>query len=352
MVAALAKTVLGTLVLTACADKVQTPFLHHARGSEVNEEQLLSQEHVQRLDASTEPQPPAGLLSQSLNAATNGTTTMHDILQEIADVIGEQLHVKEGQLINAVAAFVVGLLILIDGNMIFKTLLLLAVFAVSGTFAATEVSIAWSLHGGWKNDLVVCVGLEVGAIMAYVAYKGIDGIMTGIAVFFGLFVASGIQQTVALQESGLNGNHHVVLYLYSAAVLASMVVVRRGRMLAIISSAFGGLLVASSICFLYTFAATKGQLGALKQVVPDLKPARLGAWVDFVSMLCGYTSKDYGVLTGHYFYGMEADRVLGRVVWAVIAELGIITQVQRLQRTKSTVVAAREVQDALRVPLL
>merc|ERR1712194_207501 len=241
-------------------------------------------EHVRRLDASTEPQLPAGLSLPSLNAATKGTSTVHEILQEIADVLNEQLHVREGQWINAVAAFVVGLLVLIDGDSIFKMLLVLAIFAVSAIFAAKEIIIIWSLPGGWKNDLVQMVSLEVGAIMAYVAYKGIDGIMMGIAICFGLFVASGIQQTVALQSNanGLSGNHHFTFYLYSAAVLASMAVVRKGR----------------------------------------------------------------------YFYGIQDDRVLGRALWAVIAEVGILTQMQRMQRRGYKMVAAREVQDALREPLL
>lgn len=332
-------------LLVASAQNVQAPALDH--GSDGGVQAANGAEAVPFVASPRLSETPQTPLAEGLSRTP---MQMNEILKEIQEAIGAQLRSKHGQWINAAVALVVGLTIVYDGDLVFKLLVVVASFAVSSVFAMNEINAFWGL--GPKDQLAQFVSVEVGAIAAYTAYKGVDGIMTVLAIGFGAFCASGLQQVVALQSTSAAENHKFVVYLYSAAILISMMMMRKGRMLAIVSAMMGGLLVSSSALFFATFAATHGYMDWFNKFVPGLEPPREGPWVDFVSMLCGYTSEDYGILGGKYVYGMPADRLIGRALWMVVAECGILLQMHRLQRRRYKIVAAREIASDLEEPLL
>jgi len=256
--------------------------------------------------------------------------TMHSILQTIADAIRRQLRAEENQWVNAVLAFVVGLVMVFDGEFVFKWLVVGFTFVISLLIALNDVSILWGLGAG--DPLRMVIGVEAGAAMAFAAYKGIDGMMMVIAFFFGGFVAFGLQNSLAAFIN-VSDNEALIVGLYSVIVAGTMTLVyfkKHARMLIMVSSIAGGLFVSTALSYFIALASVHGLMHWFNHLFPSLQPAHLGCWVDYVALLLHGGRKDVGVLIGEDVHGIPADRIAGCTLWLLVSFFGIYFQVNSL----------------------
>jgi len=296
---------------------------------------------------------PAVVEHRRLETADDTTTppqveSMTSILKTVSDAIDTQLRAQRYPWINAVIALFVGLIMVKNGELVFEWLVVGTVFVFAMPVAINEVTVFLGLSAG--DPLRMLVGVEVGAAMAYAAYKGIHGMMMLIAFVFGTFVAYGLQQSLEhVSHSALD--HTFLFALYSVVVAGSMVMVRYGKhsgVLAVVSSIPGGLLVSSSLCYFVTLAAATYPVH-FNKIAPGLMPAVPGVWVDFVTLLV-YGGKDFGVLVGRSFHGIPADRIAGCSLWLLVSGIGAFRQVRAISQRGNA--KANQTKPSLKKPLL
>lgn len=309
-----------------------------------------------------EVQPPA---MDSLQLASEQEEP--SILKTIADALRHQLHVQKYQWCNALGAFVLGMVLVIDGEFVFKWVVMLTIGLISMLLALNEVTVA--LGPAYQHTVRRIIGLEVFAVSTFAAYKGIDGVMIMIAALFGLSVAHfGLsvahRAETILQVGHLSGQPLACLKTvwYTMIVVGFMFVAHQKKykqLLAFIAPALGGILVSSAVSWLFTLLAVNGCMTWLEP-----HPPVPGAWVDFLSLLMHSTSMDVGVFANAKFENFQGrfclDRVCGWTFWFILFAVGTIYQrrtlkkfkIEQAKKSKSKVKAGRSNLQALQKPIL
>jgi len=268
------------------------------------------------------------------------------ILLNLEQALTAQLRIAHHQWLNALVAFLFGMAAVIDGEFVFKWLIIGGVFIVATLIAHNETAAFWSL--GEKSWLRRFTGVEVGVIVAYNAMRGFEGLMIVLAALFGMFVSFGIQTTLVTQ--GVDAFKTVpwlVVSMYSLITLFFAVAVvkkKHVRALGILSSLLGGALVSSAVFWFATYAIEHGWVRIQGMT------ASPGAWVDFFTLLTGKHDRDVGVLAGSQGMnkfsssGWPGDRICGCALWFALSAVGTLVQFRRAQQKVTTVniTAARE----------
>lgn len=282
-------------------------------------------------------------------AATAGvmTTTppqeahsLPSILASIKEAFETQLRVEHGQKINALVAFIFGILLLFSGEFVFTWLVVAAIYILAMIMGFIAVDDIWGLDN--QNNISRFVGFEAGACSAYAAYRGIDGVKLAVGALLGALVAHQTQATwLMMGYTIFHTNKWLVVTWYSVFILGLMLVVRGKKyqkLLALASPLLGGALVSSALSWLTAVMAQHGWMTWLHKVLPGVQPAVGGAWIDFFLLLCSPAAKDVGVFAGSPYkitlfkkdYGM--DKICGCTLWFVIFLVGSIFQYKAVAR--------------------
>eukprot|EP00444_Apocalathium_aciculiferum_P050713 CAMPEP_0183518720 /NCGR_PEP_ID=MMETSP0371-20130417/15642_1 /TAXON_ID=268820 /ORGANISM="Peridinium aciculiferum, Strain PAER-2" /LENGTH=387 /DNA_ID=CAMNT_0025716777 /DNA_START=8 /DNA_END=1171 /DNA_ORIENTATION=+ len=307
-------------------------------------------------EETTEPPPKQEEVETTAPPEVETTTpppveTPASILVSLHEEVGEQLHNKEYQWVNALLAFLFGAVLVWDGEVTFRWVVIGVVFLLAAVLAMSEVSTFLALDE--KSTIRHVVGVEVGALAAYAAWTGIDGVMLVVGALLGGFVAFGLQgKLVAMGVTVLSENKGAIVALYSAVVLLSIAMSKRKKLgsgLAVLSAGIGGSLVTSAISWAVTTCYLSGYLGFLDSVFKQgLSAGGGGAWIDFLTLLLSSESQDKGLFLDsayNFSFGGEVyrlDRVVGCSFWFVLFAIGAHSQLKRAKAPAGGVAKARE----------
>uniref|UniRef100_A0A7S2IVY1 DUF4203 domain-containing protein n=1 Tax=Zooxanthella nutricula TaxID=1333877 RepID=A0A7S2IVY1_9DINO len=245
------------------------------------------------------------------------------------------------QWVNALVAFIFGIVMVFDGEYVFRWLIIGAVFLLCCVVAMSDVSAAWGLDS--HSYVRSFVGLEVGALGAYLALLGMEGMQAAVGALLGGVVAYQAQQhLIAWGAVYFDTHKSLVLLLYTVIVLLSVFLFKRKmhlRALAIVSAAAGGVLVASAMAWALTDMALRGWLDPVLDADPSAVP-KDGPWLDFFLLLVSPSSPDVGVFSGQSWgvFGQvwRIDRALGLCFAFVLFLAGAATQLRMLRRRQAT----------------
>jgi len=274
------------------------------------------------------------------------------ILHHIAKEVKTQLDSNEHQWIPAGLAFVIGVVMLIEGDEVFRWLLVGAAFLLCCVLAESEISTVWQV--GRHDAITRIVGIEAGLVGGYIALQGIDGVVVAVGAVFGAALGMGLQQQLSALNPDFKDNKGLVVAFYSLFIIAGTYLFKRKKHVRIIAaaSALGGsLLVSSAISWAVTASALKFQWTA--SALPDATP-KAGTWLDFVVFLVSRDGHDVGIFAGSKYnpsimdHTWRTDRIVGVAFAVILFIVGFKVQINKL---KSKVVEARE-QDSLTEALL
>ncbi|CAE8654110.1 unnamed protein product [Polarella glacialis] len=276
------------------------------------------------------------------------------IVGSIANILTHELNNTPYQFVIALLAAIFGFVMVFDGDLCFKYILVGAIFIVTYIMAMNQVSAMWDLS--YNNPLRQVVGIEAGAVAGYCAFRGIEGVQIIVGVLLGFALAhQSLLVLVAQGADVLVSNRNATTAYFSVFVLGMVVVFsRKGykTVLAFLSPAVGAALIVSALAFAVTELWVQGQLKTVSDNFPNLTPVS-GTWVQFLQILWSTKSEDVGLFAGSkYNFSLQGqqwcfDRVADGTLWFLFFAIGSQMQLRRLK--KAVVVEARE---GLRLPLL
>lgn len=261
------------------------------------------------------------------------------IMADMVHILTSQLSAPRGQLTNAAIALVFGLVLVIDGQFMFKWAVVGMCFVLMYLFAHNEAAAIWNFSA--ESRLPLVAGLELGVLAAWAALYGIEGVMVVVGGMAGASVAHLTQ--VSLVNMGFlvfQTNAWLQLALYSLFTIWCMYLVsvqRHTRMVAAFCPFLGGALVSSAMSFFATGIAQAGWMPFLDDV-----PGRTvgGVWVDFLLLLIRPGAKDVGVFVGAYDFKLNQtvwslDRSIGSAAWCIIFLVGTCYQSKILRKSRA-----------------
>merc|ERR1740139_556132 len=171
-----------------------------------------------------------------------------------------QLHVDHLQWLNAKIAFIFGAVLLINGEFCFQWLCVGGAFVLAMLVALNEVTAVWGLD--YESNLRHFVGFEVGAVCAYMAWRGITGVKLIVGAVLGFYFAHSFQNLfLHLGYSNFETNKWLVVLLYSFFAVGAMALIgqkKHGKVLAWVCPFLGGALVSSAVFWMITDMKVRG----------------------------------------------------------------------------------------------
>lgn len=273
----------------------------------------------------------------------------NSILHIIQEAILRQLRDHSSQQVNALIALAFGLALVLDGEFVFKWILVAGAFITATIISHNESAAYWDLPE--ENPLRRFTGIEVGLVCAYVTYRGIEAAQLIVATLFGLYLAHNSQKfMVAHGAAALHDAPVLVVAWYSFFIFACLLAVgtkKYLKALGALSSLFGGPLIASALCY---FLAHAANTGAIKTAAPVVA----APWINFLLLLLnlndqpdvGIFANYEGVLNNFAETGWPFDRIFGCMLWFVCFAFGTVFQAKR-KAARTEKVAARGLEEPL-----
>lgn len=304
---------------------------------------------VEHLKESSTDLPPAVTTEapavDSANSADPGAAPQ--IFKAVFNLIMFELEHGLHQWLNALVAFGLGLILVLNGKKVFEGLIVLSVAYVLMVMAMNAVGQLWGLDMG--SNLRHFVGIEMGLIGAWGAWKGLAGMDIWAGTLIGFAFCHAIQQLLVHMGlhflDTLTGVKWVIVLFYTILV-GGFVYMFNGeahkKLLAIIAPLGGGALMISSLSWGFTVAITHPIFGTqlltfAKKVLPELSPVE-GAWVKFLQMLCSPSAKDFGIFAGSPYNKLgdvcTIDRLCGWTFWFVLWGFGVYVQLGKKKGKK------------------
>eukprot|EP00929_Paragymnodinium_shiwhaense_P111159 TRINITY_DN787_c0_g1_i1.p1 TRINITY_DN787_c0_g1~~TRINITY_DN787_c0_g1_i1.p1 ORF type:complete len:437 (-),score=144.32 TRINITY_DN787_c0_g1_i1:49-1245(-) len=300
---------------------------------------------------------------EATTAQTVDSVKPAKILHMLWDGIDTQLHNQAFQWANGLIAFAVGLVMTIDGEFVFKYLVVggvaVFVFLLSMSFLENHY------EDRFPHQVYQIIAVEAAAALAVVAYKGYDGILVLVglllgAVFYYYFHAF-CDEHVSAPFAESWGFFLIIGNMCVACGVFLFMAKARRRAMAFTSSLTGGCLLSSSMAYFAMLLAVhfRGKLNNEGFDVPEECPA----WIDFLEVLLFPSKEPVGIFVGSKYNPQvtskgpsSLDRWLGVTFWVIFFSIGVLVQVKmeknRADR-KTSEVAAREADEfSLNSPLL
>lgn len=231
---------------------------------------------------------------------------------------------------NALTAFMLGLIMVFDGAAVFRLFIMGLVFMVTMIMTMNEITPANGLRV--SSNVRMAVACEVGALAAFATKKGMDGAQIVAGAIFGGILAQA--SSSFMRHNGismLDTNEWALVVYYTIFVVGlALMFNKRGHLtaLALLSPALGGAFVASVLSFGATELSANGYAPWLEKVFPDITPARAD-WIDFLLLVfpggpdCGlFAGSKYNIFEGAW----STNRAVSVAVASVLFLIGAIVQ--------------------------
>lgn len=262
--------------------------------------------------------------------------SVEGVLQALKGALLSQLHVPEYQWVNALVAFILGAVLVLDGDRAFRWIMLVAVFFLVQLLARYEVEQAWKLEPLSAKSRFVGVVAGLSGVLA--AFRGMEGMLLSVAALFGTLVAYMGQSFFVSQGYDCWSSNQWLLVVWYSVLIQTCVILwgikKHKGILGVVTPFLGAPLVVSAMSWLLTVMAL--QENWLGGVSPEK-----GAWVDFLVLLVSSTSDDKGLFAhSPYNFAMtgqvyRTDRILGCVFWALIFAVGVIVQLRSVKKARA-----------------
>jgi len=261
------------------------------------------------------------------------------IVEAMHGEFSKELHTPtlKSQIMNGSLAFIVGLVMCINGEFVFKQIVVVIMFLLSAVLTTAE------LRNGATDKLglvgIYIVATEVSLIVAIATYYGFRGVKFLLGAVLGLMLAAVVHKALFALLAGSRLQHmipenSVTLILFGTLLVAAGIWLLNGSksqcFQVFLGSFFGGSLVASSILYFFTLLAVfnKDSFGSQFQI-PDV--AHAPAWIDFwKALIVPYSTQGkVGIFAGSD-YDQQAhfsvDGLIGLVLWMIIGIFGFKMQ--------------------------
>lgn len=270
------------------------------------------------------------------------------ILNAVSSAIDKRLRSPKLEWCNGLAALIFGLVMVIDGEFIFKAVVVTGI----GIFVYLASSSGIKSHWPQVDNVIMeILAVEFALALSYVAYKGYEGVRVLLGMLLGLYGAQHLQAHLGQ----LAGNGWVVLVLGNIFVILG-VYVFTGRMhkriAAIVSSLVGGALVSSAIGYFIMLLLVKVRQNLfVGTTVP--------VWVDFLYTLVspakhspvGIYSTPATKDLNPTIHGKQVflDMILGMSLWFILTTVGIWNQLrlEKKARAKEDVQKKGDLEESL-----
>jgi len=280
------------------------------------------------------------------------------VILGVDSVIMQQLQHGPQQWANALIALLAGLGMVVNGDVSFEILLVLAGALLGYVLTIAELE----FHLGDEHSLLQNIaGVESAFVVALVTQQGLRGAKYLTGALLGLLC------TMLLYHwgSGVEWAQHwlceptSVMVMLNLFVLLGLAAVRWNwyrKVLGIIFPVVGGWLAASALMFFFAEAAYRA-VTRPKHVETHLHPDQMrGPWIVFAEMLLKplSASSEAGVFAGYHdipIYGKPRDmldRCMGWLIWSIFMVVGIVWHAREYKNSTKKV-GSRE---ALKEPLL
>lgn len=258
-------------------------------------------------------------------------------LQAMWTSVKTQLENPHWQSLKALCAMILGLVMLYEGQLIFK--LLVAIFMVIFFFFLTVNELS-ATEPGSSAAVRVIAGAEVGCVAGLVVWKGYDGFKYLLGAGAGAWVGHTIISFFARHGFDLvtEKSGWAVLVLLNIPILLGMWFfgdATRARLLAIASSFYGGSMVSASLLF-FGLALVESQADYIEKNFETRLSDTMVPWISFMLMLWNWQLPPAGFFSSVIPEGKDepvaeqTDRVIGVVIWLFLWCLGYWFQSRRL----------------------
>lgn len=238
---------------------------------------------------------------------------------------------------NAVAAFLIGTLMVFHGEHSFRMLICACMFMVASVMTMGQVEEVWQVgRTSWVRSIA---GAAAGAIAVWALWVGFKGVSLTIGALIGCSIAYSLNTFVMWTELAFLNEVHVTFTIYALIIVLMTFLFYHGKhiiLLTIISPFFGGLLVSSSVSYAVTLFFARGP-GVEWIKGSSIQPVQ-GAWLQFAKLLGTLTwsddKKDVGLFAGTHrsfeLFGTSFlwDRWGGILFWFLLFVMGTFIQLK------------------------
>jgi len=232
------------------------------------------------------------------------------------------LRTMEKQYLVAGAAGLLGVLQLVHGPASFQIVLLTIFPLMAAASAQYELTLVWPSVNVQQQ---VAVAAGAAALAGLVVYQSLQGATVLVGFLFGLGVSALLEPCFHTEQWQLN----VSLGWYSAWALMGILSFTffQKYTLALVAPILGGFMLSSAIGYFVAFGAYVTSKNPRDQgQMPDWVHIQGSCWLDFAGALLGCETKA-GIIGDIKTPGnVDADRVLGRVLWFVLCWIGMKIQ--------------------------
>jgi len=288
----------------------------------------------------------------TLAADSQNPGSMLDVAEEISGFAWGQITSSKQQWLIALVALTIGVVLIVSGKRAYRGLIVCFAGLMAAVTTTNFIGALWTL--ATFDFLRISLGVEVGLIVAYCTYKGIEGMELFLSAVLGFVLAMRLQGLLVLLHmsflSTATGSHWVVASYYTlvVALLFFMFHKKGDDLLAVVSPVLGAPLVTSAFSWGLTELAVL--VPATVSWLHGCSPVQ-GPWIDFLVMMMGIHGPDIGVFAGSPYNLPEAsfntDRLCAWVLGLTLTFIGWYLQ-RPSRRRRTTRTSARE----LVLPLL
>lgn len=251
--------------------------------------------------------------AQTISEPTEGPPVSESsVLKALPEALKQQLRAPSQQVQQGITmiAGILGVVCMANGEVMLFQIIVFGAFVVSALLMRNEAAAMWGADS--DSPLSMATAVEVGLASAVIVFHAYDGILLAIGALVGCFIAQVLEKFVVNNlgvDAATFDEEHVVFVWYSIFTLGCWGLVARkmhGKYLGIVTSFFGGALVASSA--LYVMQAHR-------------------TWVDCLGEILGGADVPPGyepVVTNTTAWGSEVTvpgysnlHLVGYAIWAV-----------------------------------
>jgi len=178
------------------------------------------------------------------------------LLKALPEALKQQLRAPSKQVQQGLAAVagVLGLVCMANGEVMLFQIIVFGTFVVSALLMHNEAAAMWGAGSASDSALSMVTALEAGLASTVIVFYAYDGVLLVIGALVGCFIAH-VSEKFVVSTLGVDAatfDEHVVFVWYSIFTLGCWGLVARkmhGKYLGVVTSFFGGGLVASSVLF-------------------------------------------------------------------------------------------------------
>jgi len=289
---------------------------------------------------------PTAIHNTALSAKSGNLTS---IVTVVETTLYTQLAYGSMQWVNALASAAFGFFMVFEGETSFNLIIVAVVYVLTWLLGRAEIQHSW----GVEPDSLVpnIVGIGIGLVAAFSAWKGVAGVLIMLGAITGLWMAIQVDVFLIRHLFPIMAEHVTQLIFYTAASYAGAYSVHCKKYLqgvAVLSPIVGGAFASSSLCWL---GATLASNGYLSSIFSGITPKN-GAWIDFLVMLWSTHPSEVGIFPGASnavkirSVSMTPDQIFGKSLWIILALIGVpfqLRQHRKMQQKQTAKVQAREI---------